>query len=171
MVGKHTYHGSTAIELEDTSGRVFQPKIGTSEIVFQGPLSVRFGFSGHFQNNAEKLLNFYASLEIWPTLGHVEFSLRLHNPRAAVHPGNIWDLGDPGSVLFKRLDLRIAKERALYSLNGVPQEELTATVSSGQFNLYQESSGGENWDSPVHLNRHDRVPMTVRGWRLYRMKS
>ncbi len=167
VVGEHPYHGSAAIELEDVSGRVFQPKIVSSEIVFQGALSAHFGFSGYFQNNTEKLLKFYASLEIWPTLGHVEFSLRLHNPRAAVHPGNIWDLGDPGSVHFKRLDLRIAKERGPYSLNRVPQERLIATASSGQFTLYQESSGGENWDSPVHLNRHDRVPMTVRGWRLY----
>ena len=34
------------------------------------------------------------------------------------------------------------------------------------FELYQDSSGGDNWKSHNHLNRHHVVPLTFRGYRL-----
>src|SRR4029453_10293699 len=34
------------------------------------------------------------------------------------------------------------------------------------FELYQDSSGGENWKSPVHINRERSVPNTFRGYRV-----
>src|SRR5690606_25370171 len=32
--------------------------------------------------------------------------------------------------------------------------------------IYQDSSGGENWHSPVHVNRSGRVPCQFRGYRV-----
>ena len=34
------------------------------------------------------------------------------------------------------------------------------------FEIYQESSGGDHWNSPVHRNREARVPLRFRGYRL-----
>jgi hypothetical protein len=31
----------------------------------------------------------------------------LHNPKAAHHPGGLWDLGDPGSIYFSDLILHM----------------------------------------------------------------
>jgi hypothetical protein len=34
------------------------------------------------------------------------------------------------------------------------------------FEIYQDSSGGDNWKSTAHINRDRRVPLTFRGYRL-----
>ena len=39
------------------------------------------------------------------------------------------------------------------------------TPAGGQFAVYQDSSGGANWQSPNHVNRDGRVPTTFRGYR------
>ncbi len=46
-------------------------------------------------------LNFYANLSL------VEVKFTLHNPKAAHHPGGLWDLGDPGSIYFSDLILHM----------------------------------------------------------------
>ncbi len=39
--------------------------------------------------------------------GRLEIELGIHNPRRAVHADGFWDLGDPGSVLFDALRVRV----------------------------------------------------------------
>ena len=38
-------------------------------------------------------------------------------------------------------------------------------VVTGPLELYQDSSGGENWQSTNHINRHRQVPVAFRGYR------
>lgn len=96
------------------------------------------------------------------------FEMTILNPRRARHPGGCWDLGDDNSILIKdaaiifgipsgapRLGVRISPER------GAPYEDCTEPVE-----LYQDSSGGENWQSHNHLNRDRKVSTTFRGYRL-----
>ena len=96
----------------------------------------------------------------------VRAEVTVRNPRRALHPGNYWELGDENSVLLRDLSVRV---------------DLVAPVSSGTYlvghgalpvqvsapaTLYQESSGGANWQSNVHVNREGRVPLRFRGFRL-----
>ena len=39
--------------------------------------------------------------------GLVRMRLTVHNPNRARHPGGLWDLGDPGSILFRDLSLEV----------------------------------------------------------------
>lgn len=107
-------------------------------------------------------LSFYAGAS------YLRCELTLHNPRRARHPDGYWDLGDPGSLLLKEValvtDLALAgKARIAWR----EQPEGSWQVTAGQqLDLYQESSGGDNWQSANHVNRAGRVPMRFRGYRV-----
>jgi hypothetical protein len=95
----------------------------------------------------------------------VRAEITLRNERPATHPGGFWELGDPGSVYFRDCCLRIRAK-------GLPADAhcagagLDTRALSVPLEFYQESSGGENWQSSNHVNREGRVPLRFRGFRL-----
>jgi hypothetical protein len=125
-------------------------------------------------------------------LGQVECHVTIRNPRRADHPGGCWDLGDAGSVLFKDISLtwQLAAAAPHSAAVGAPAAAATnahtaAAASAGRpfvrysaelgqpftdagelLEIYQDSSGGENWRSLNHLNRNHEVPASFRGYRL-----
>src|SRR5262249_52635704 len=52
-------------------------------------------------------LRFRARLCFFAGTGLVRLRFTLHNPDRARHKGGLWDLGDPGSVLFRDLSLEL----------------------------------------------------------------
>ena len=115
-------------------------------------------------------LRFQARVNCYLRSGLVEVQVRLHNPNRAAHKGGLWDLGDSGSILFHAFDVRVSIGPAS---NTNPttcswQCELQSPMRTGDgkfISVYQESSGGENWHSPNHVNRHGNVPLRFRGYR------
>jgi hypothetical protein len=91
----------------------------------------------------------------------------LHNTRAAQHRGGLWDLGDEGSQFFDDLSLRVTTNRGWLSgelkFDG---GEVAQRFGRPKLSLIQYSSGGENWQSPNHVDRSGRVPLKHRGYRL-----
>jgi hypothetical protein len=94
--------------------------------------------------------------------------LTIHNPRRSRHLGGLWDLGDSGSIFFDDLSVVIG-------LRGSDRYQVRFTEAPGQpwrnvdgqkFEVYQDSSGGENWQSRNHVNRHGKVPCEFRGYRV-----
>lgn len=92
----------------------------------------------------------------------------IRNGDRASHPGNFWDLGDSGSALIKDCCLSLSwrgglqSRRTALSLDvGLPLREMPLALE-----LYQDSSGGENWRSTNHINRLRQVPLAFRGYRL-----
>jgi hypothetical protein len=95
----------------------------------------------------------------------VEFTI--HNPRAAKHPGGLWDLGDDGSILFQEMAFTFPfAAQAVQEVLCRPSVDAASVqhAGNGVFCIYQESSGGENWQSPNHRNREGRVPTARRGY-------
>ncbi len=91
----------------------------------------------------------------------------VRNPDAASHPGNFWDLGDPGSVLFKDLAVTYQVAASVSGPVTVSAEPgLPAAAHPQPFELYQDSSGGDAWQSTNHINRRREIPTTFRGYRL-----
>ena len=94
-----------------------------------------------------------------------EFTLL--NPRAAEHPGGLWDLGDEGSFFFKKLSIKIqlAKTDSEYqsSIRLSPATDWRQAENK-QLILEQNSSGGENWQSYNHMNYMGKVPMEFKGY-------
>lgn len=96
----------------------------------------------------------------------VRVRVSIHNPQAAAHPGGMWDLGSPGSMYLKDLSVVAALDFAdppgcLIS----PERDSDPMPASSRMELYQESSGGANWDSTCHVNRDNQVPMQLCGYR------
>jgi hypothetical protein len=106
-------------------------------------------------------------VECFAGLGVVRVLCTLRNPDAARHPGNFWDLGDPGSVLLKdvAVTFRLASsESGAVMVSSEPGQP--AASYPRPFELYQDSSGGEAWKSTNHINRRRDIPTTFRGYRL-----
>ena len=92
----------------------------------------------------------------------VRLEVVLHNPQAARHRGGLWDLGDPGSVLFEDVSLRIeAKGPTTLRTDGdAPLRPLEPGAC-----LFQASSGGDQWNGPNHLDASGRNRLKFRGFR------
>jgi hypothetical protein len=93
----------------------------------------------------------------------------LHNPRRARHRGGLWDLGDPGSIPFREfvLEWRLAGSAAKHVTWLLePSAAVQSSSAATPVEIYQDSSGGENWASRNHVNRDGRVPLTFRGYRV-----
>jgi hypothetical protein len=111
-------------------------------------------------------LQFTTTLDFYAGLSTVRVALRVRNPRRAQHPGGFWDLGDPGSLLIKDLSLTVALTggEGITHVSAEPASPWTGLPAP--IAIYQDSSGGENWQSTNHLNRDRRVPIRFRGYRL-----
>jgi hypothetical protein len=124
----------------------------------------RFGLEGTLQSTSERL-----RFELWIAErfapGTMELELHIHNPRKATHPGNIWDLGDPGSVLLHGFGLELsgAGETELR----IQDESYAFSEGSGPVRITQYGSGGNAWDSPVHLDAQGELHPEQRGWEAF----
>jgi hypothetical protein len=155
-----------SVRLIDARDRTPSPRVETVEVESAGPVRASVRLAGCFAGRPG--LRFVARLCFFAGTGLVRLALTLHNPRRARHRGGLWDLGDPGSVLFRELSLalRLAGDRSpQWSLAAETGEPLCACPGDA-FELYQASSGGENWQSRNHVDRHGRVPLAFRGYRL-----
>ena len=98
----------------------------------------------------------------------VRCEVTLRNPRAASHPGGLWDLGDEGSFLFRELSLECELDAAGETnllLQATPEHSLDE-VAGGELEVYQDSSGGENWQSRNHVDRDGKLSPRFRGARI-----
>jgi hypothetical protein len=97
----------------------------------------------------------------------VQIEWTLRNSGAALHPGGAWDLGDPGSFVFADLTLKIVPRSAVSAIlwSEQPSGE-TRAASSQRGSIYQDSSGGERWDSPNHVDANSEATVSFRGYRV-----
>lgn len=163
--GKNFSFGPEAMQLSFVarSGRRRTFVWDGAEIEEAGPVRATVAMRGRCGVlRAECRLSFFAGTSM------LRCELSLHNPRRAMHPGGYWDLGDPGSLLFRELALEIDC-RGMAPLEILWQETTPGNehrTDSSFFELYQESSGGEHWQSLNHVNRHGKVPFNLRGYRI-----
>ena len=150
--------------LTDRRGRTRLPRIDTIEVEHQGPVRTTLRLDGRFPGC--RGLRFRARLCFYAGTGLVRVRFALHNPRRAQHPGGLWDLGDRGSFFFQDLSLEMAFAGAVEAHWSPEPDQPLAALPGGALELYQDSSGGENYASPNHVNRHGRVPRRFRGYRV-----
>ena len=130
----------------------------------QDALTATCVVSGSYQISDNKKLQAKFTFEFLPD-SQVNLVCELHNPQRAVHPGGIWDLGDEGSVTFKDHSLVLSKEgQSKTRLKIEPESNWLS--DSEPLSLFQASSGGDNWDSPVHINANGEVCNQFRGYKL-----
>lgn len=152
---------------EDES--VYLPQIDDVVVEAKGPVRVTIRARGEMQSAVRKsLARFVVRLSFYADSGFVRMQMTLHNPNAARHPGGLWDLGDEGSIYFKDLSLHVplrASDTSYIAWTNQPSQPLK-TNPGAHLEIYQDSSGGENWQSTNHVNRFGQVMQSFRGYRV-----
>jgi hypothetical protein len=158
--------GSARLVLKDRKGREVLPRFERVVIESEGPVRATVRTEGTFGGRSS--CRFVARTCVFAGTGLVRIRLTLHNPRRARHAGGLWDLGDRGSILFRALSLELGLDwlegpRVVWSAEAGQEPR---TTDGGPLEIYQDSSGGENWRSRNHVNREGRQPCSFRGYRL-----
>jgi hypothetical protein len=156
--------------LTDDTGREYEPVINDMTVEAEGPLRVTLKFQGKLLSakKSPAFADFISRLSFYAQTSFVDLKFTLRNPRAAQHPGGFWDLGDAGSVYFRDLSLHttLATDNTLaVEWNTEPMQPLINGACS-KLEIYQDSSGGENWRSSNHVNRFGKVMQAFQGYRV-----
>jgi hypothetical protein len=157
----------TRVVLTDAQGREQLARVQRSEIESRGPVRTTLRLEGTWTGRTG--LRFVARISFYAGTGLVRLALTLHNPQRARHRGGLWDLGDAGAVLFRDLSvettLKCPREPQVEWTTG-PGQARRSLLDGDRLTIYQDSSGGENWNSRNHVNRDGRVPCSFRGFEL-----
>jgi hypothetical protein len=152
------------IELTDRHGHRRGLRVDRVDIETDGPVRTTLRSAGRIPGFGG--LRFSIRLCSFADTGLLRLRVTIHNPRRARHRGGLWDLGDPGSVLFRDLSLRVPLHSEGPLSWRVELGESARHAPNGILEIHQNSSGGENWQSRNHVNRHGRVPCRFQGYRV-----
>jgi hypothetical protein len=159
---------SSRLEAIGQSGVRHELLIGHLEVEDTGPLRVVVRMDGSIDTDGGRKIGVTARIHFFAGLSTVRLQVTVTNPNPAVHSGGFWDLGDPGSMLIRDLSIRLALTVPVAEtvIACSPELGLPVAEAASPFELYQDSSGGEQWQSSNHINRERRIPVTFRGYRL-----
>jgi hypothetical protein len=160
----------TGFRFEDATGQSFRAEPQSVTVEDAGPVRATVCAKGAVASGkgAEPLAEFVLRMHFHAGSATVRFVFTLSNPRKADHPGGLWDLGNGGSIYLRDASFVVGLPTSFDAASGqasleggAPLEALTLPVE-----IYQDSSGGENWQSSNHVNRRHQVPNTFRGYRV-----
>jgi len=150
---------------------------GTTQILFDDPsnwstqqneLGIAFETLKVFKDgNLPLPIEFRLNGKFWCT-GQIDLAIAVRNPNPADHPGGNWDLGNPGSFYIQDLTLKLVLQGDSSRPELVVRETCDADLKTARdsIELFQASSGGQNWNSSNHIDRNRKIPMPFRGYRL-----
>ncbi len=158
---------SSELRIQDGDGARMDVRWTSVALEEDGRLRTCVRVTGEARGAGGTVLPLVARLHFYAASPVVRLMLTVRNSRRAVHRGGCWELGDPGSILLKAVSLVLRRADA-WSV-----ERITYSVERGtsfrscavHVEVYQDSSGGENWDSPAHVNRDGVIPTSFRGYR------
>jgi hypothetical protein len=157
---------SSGILLTDQEGRQGRPQAERVNVEACGPVRATVKYEGMFTGRVH--CRFTVRYCFFRMSNLVRVRLTLHNPNRARHSGGLWDLGDAGSMFFRDLSLRIRLKcagRHRVAWTAEPQQA-GESAEEGPLEIFQASSGGDNWQSKNHVNRTGQVPCPFRGYRV-----
>jgi hypothetical protein len=158
----------SGFRVEEADGNRYSPEITAITVEEPGPVRAALRLGGTLGASGSALADFVARLHFFAGTSTVRFVVSITNPRKAEHPHGRWDLGNGGSIYLRDAALTIAFPTSFDEANlrfsaetGRPLVPLALPVE-----VFQDSSGGENWKGSNHVNRKHEVPNTLRGYRL-----
>jgi len=161
-------NGSSLTFLIDEKEEHWTPKIEFCHIEDSNKVKTTLSFKGYFtKENKSNDIRFQSKLFFYAGHSFCMCDFTILNPKAATHPEGFWDLGNAGSIFFKELSLDINLSSTELS-DTLWRTEPFAPIESVQEDLviYQDSSGGGNWQSRNHINRHKKNPLGFKGYRV-----
>ena len=184
--GQNVLAGPVQALLSDYKGRECLQVIEKVNVDEKGPLRASISAEGYFKEASGKIfIRFISTASFFAGKSLVQIEFRIHNPRAAFHPGGLWDLGDPASVQFRDLTIRLPllctshpSIKSMINEDSVPYRSLerlslvdvalkSKIVPHRMIlSIYQDSSGGKNWNSTNHIDRQSKSTVSFRGYRI-----
>jgi len=161
------------IVLRDELGNEYGPLIENTEIETKGAIRATIRFDGVFiprnREGRNRVCDFSSRLSFFAGHDFVKMEFTVRNPKAAKHSGGMWDLGDRGSIFFKDLSIktRIGLTEDIQVWWKAETDSRWERSGSGSLEIYQDSSGGANWNSTNHMNRFGEVQTSFCGYRVY----
>jgi len=157
---------SVSLDARDGSDAELACEFTRGVLETDGPLRATIMLEGALRSTAEAVAVVLVRLSFFRGSAVVRLSVTVRNPRRAQHEGGFWELGDPGSVYFRDISVRVRAAVENQNVECWPETSANRTSLVVPASIYQDSSGGDNWKSPVHVNRDGRVPVTFRGYRI-----
>ena len=161
--------GTSGVTLEDSTGQTWEPGIEQVSVETVGPLRSTLLFEGSFRRaDAQSIARFFSRVHFYAGHSQVKIEFTIRNPRPAKHADGLWDLGDPGSIYFKDLSIQAElRGNTPTAIHWVEDPSVKPTTSHGGYvEIYQDSSGGKNWNSRNHVNRSGEIRNKFRGYRI-----
>ncbi|MFT5814593.1 MAG: hypothetical protein ACI9VT_002354 [Psychroserpens sp.] len=156
------------LKLTDSSGQVIKTNFSHASLSEQTNLkdqtssSVKIVVDGHF---AQTLVQFQLIVDWLIPFDLIKFDLQIHNTNRAIHAEGKWDLGDPGSFNFKAFNIQLnTTKSSLKKHSTLTNVESKHSYSADSIVCEQLSSGGLNWQSPVHVNKNNTVDINQNGY-------
>ena len=127
---------NTALTID--SDTKYEPLIDKIFFETKGPLRTTLKVEGKFRYlNKPSLASFFSRISFFANSSLVKVEFTILNPRAAKHPGGLWDLGDPGSIFFKDLSIHTALKSDL-ELPSMPAPCSVTSTSLGSYELVED---------------------------------
>jgi hypothetical protein len=114
---------------------------------------------------SETLVQFQLIIDWLVPFDLIEFHLQIHNTNRAIHQGGKWDLGDVGSFNFKALNIDLnTTQKSLKEHCTLTDVHNNQGFIGDSIFCEQFSSGGVNWQSPVHVNQNNTLDINKNGY-------
>lgn len=158
-----------SLHVEDVLGKKYVPDITHIEIECEGALRTCLCLSGTLKHDQSDttLADLFIRLHFFAGHPAAKIDVTFRNPRKAEHPGGLWDLGNGGSIYLRDAAIVVKttgeSSKIVGKLSIEPGQATLPLETSCE--LYQDSSGGENWNSTNHVNRKGMIPLTIAGYR------
>lgn len=168
-VGGHCVAREGKLILGDDRGSVHEAVVDRVFFEERGPVRATLVAEGTVgTGRADARLRFRVRSSYFTGAARARIEVLLHNPRAATHAGGLWDLGDPGSVIFSDLSATFKlRESGTPSLRLGPDDGTPVLVSDTSLTILQASSGGQRWNSRNHVDRNGSVTTPFRGYQVH----
>jgi hypothetical protein len=161
------------ITATDNQENIYQGRAYNLECKESGPVFCRSVWRIDLTTDAGKSCPLQARLEIkdYATISTMIWRLIVCNPQAAAHPNGNWDLGGSGSVFLNDLSVvfdlpKSFRESEIHGMMNESSVTNDTSLALKNWELFQSSSGGENWQSLNHIDKDRKVRLEFQGYRL-----
>ncbi|MCL1476079.1 MAG: hypothetical protein MH219_00105 [Marinobacter sp.] len=157
------------IRLTDRLGATCTPKLDSEwQVTESGPVCITLNAKGQWQNTeGNAMARFDCQLRFYANSETAAIEVCIHNSKRARHSGGLWDLGDQGSMHFRALTVHVTNpDSNKVSLKAEPAQSRVKGHAGQGLYLYQDSSGGDQWQSRNHVNAQGKITTRFRGYQI-----
>ncbi|MEJ0084611.1 MAG: hypothetical protein WDO72_02910 [Pseudomonadota bacterium] len=148
------------------AGTALAVRLTAATVEERGSLRASVVCTGTIDAGAHELARLKLRLVFVRGSGALRIECELWNARAARHVGGLWDLGDAGSVAIGDLSIELTPAQPPQALAWQATPGDWSRADAAPWVLYQDSSGGERWNSINHVDAKGKLTVSFRGYRV-----